>query len=78
MSRGETPLGIVYATDAKADPHVKVLDVFPEGTHPPILYPAAEVAASTKSDAPTFLAYLKSPAAQSVFEAQGFKVLLNY
>ena len=78
VSRGETPLGIVYATDAKADPNVKVLDVFPESTHPPILYPAAEVAASTNSDAPTFLAYLKSPAAQSVFEAQGFKVLLNY
>jgi molybdate transport system substrate-binding protein len=78
VSRGEAPLGIVYATDAKADPNVKVLDLFPEGTHAPILYPAAEVAASTNADAPTFLAYLKSPEAQSVFEAQGFKVLLNY
>ena len=53
VSRGEAPLGIVYATDAKADPNVKVLDVFPEGTHPPILYPAAEIAASTNADAPT-------------------------
>jgi molybdate transport system substrate-binding protein len=78
VSRGEAPLGIVYATDAKADPNVKVLDVFPEGTHAPILYPAAQIAASTNADAPTFLAYLKSPEAQSVFEAQGFKVLLSY
>jgi molybdate transport system substrate-binding protein len=78
VSRGEAPLGIVYATDAKADPNVKVLDTFPEGTHAPILYPIAITAASTNKDAPAFLAYLKSSAAQGVFEAQGFKVLLNY
>ena len=41
VSRGEAPLGIVYATDAKADPKVKVLDTFPESTHAPILYPIA-------------------------------------
>ena len=78
VSRGEAPLGIVYATDAKADPKVKVLDVFPESTHAPILYPIAVTASSTNKDAPSFLAYLKTASAQSVFEAQGFKVLLNY
>jgi molybdate transport system substrate-binding protein len=78
VSRGEAPLGIVYATDAKADPNVKVLDTFPENTHAPILCPIAITASSTNKDAPTFLAYLKSSAAQGVFEAQGFKVLLNY
>jgi molybdate transport system substrate-binding protein len=78
VSRGEAPLGIVYATDAKVDPNVKVLDTFPENTHAPILYPIAIAASSTNKDAPTFLAYLKSSAAQVVFEAQGFKVLLNY
>ena len=41
VSRGEAPLGIVYATDAKADPKVKVLDTFPESTHAPIIYPIA-------------------------------------
>ena len=45
ISRGEAPLGIVYATDAHADPNVKVLDGFLEGTHPPIIYPVAETAA---------------------------------
>jgi molybdate transport system substrate-binding protein len=78
VSRGEAPLGIVYATDAKSDPKVKVLDSFPESTHAPILYPLAITMASTNKDAPAFAAYLKTAAAQSVFEAQGFKVLLNY
>lgn len=78
VSRGEAPLGIVYATDAKSDPKVKALDTFPESTHAPILYPIAIAAASKNADALAFLAYLKTAAAQSVFEAQGFKVLLNY
>ncbi|HKA66235.1 MAG TPA: molybdate ABC transporter substrate-binding protein, partial [Methyloceanibacter sp.] len=79
VSRGEAPLGIVYATDAKSDPKVKVLDVFPESSHAsPILYPIAITASSTSQEAPSFLAYLKTGSAQSVFEAQGFKVLLNY
>src|SRR6185503_14731593 len=75
---GKAPLGIVYATDAKADPKVKVLDAFPESAHAPILYPITITAASTNKDAPAFLAYLKTADAQGVVEAQGFKVLLNY
>jgi len=78
VSRGEAPLGIVYATDAKSDPNVKVIDIFPEGTHPPIIYPIAITASSTNADAPALLAYLKSSAAQSVFKDQGFKILLSY
>jgi molybdate transport system substrate-binding protein len=75
VSRGEAPLGIVYATDAKADPKVKVLDTFPDGTHPPIIYPAAITAASIQPDAEAFLAFLRSSAARAIFEAQGFTVL---
>jgi molybdate transport system substrate-binding protein len=55
-----------------------VLDVFPESTHAPILYPIAITASSTNKEAPAFLSYLKTAAAQSVFETQGFKVLLSY
>ena len=47
VSRGEAPLGIVYQTDARAEKGVRVLDTFPENTHPPIIYPIAAVAAST-------------------------------
>ena len=39
VSRGEAPLGIVYQTDAAADPNVKIVGMFPEDTHPPIIYP---------------------------------------
>jgi molybdate transport system substrate-binding protein len=72
VSRGEVPLGIVYASDAKADPNVKVLGVFPDDSHPPIVYPAAKVTASTSPDASAFLAYLRSPQAAPRFEDQGF------
>src|SRR5271155_405628 len=41
VSRGETPLGIVYQTDAAADPNVKILGSFPANSHPPIIYPVA-------------------------------------
>lgn len=74
VSRGEAPLGIVYRTDAFADPNVAVVDTFPEETHPPVLYPAATTAQSA-SETGAFLAFLKSPEARSAFEKQGFTVL---
>lgn len=75
VSRGEAPLGIVYQTDAAADPSVKIVGVLPENTHPPIVYPIALTASSTNRDAAAFLTYLKSPAAQAVFAKQDFIVL---
>jgi molybdate transport system substrate-binding protein len=75
VSRGEAPLGIVYGTDAKADLNVKVLDTFPAGTHPPIIYPAAVLANATSPDAQAFLEYLKSETAAKLFADQGFTVL---
>jgi molybdate transport system substrate-binding protein len=75
VDRKETPLGIVYATDAASDPNVEVAGVFPEDTHPPIIYPIALTAASRNPDAVKFLAFLESPAARPAFEKQGFTVL---
>ncbi len=75
VSRGETPLGIVYATDAKADPGVRVVATFPEGSHPPIIYPAAVTTTSHNPDAEKFLLWLESPGAAQYFEKQGFVVL---
>ena len=75
VSRGEAPLGIVYQTDAAADPSVKIVGTFPENTHPPIIYPAALTKESTNPDAQTLLNYLRSPAARAAFERQGFAVL---
>ncbi len=72
---GEAPLGIVYATDAKADAAVKVVGIFPADSHAPIIYPAGIVAASKSTDASEFLKYLQSDKAKAIFEAQGFVVL---
>jgi molybdate transport system substrate-binding protein len=75
VSRGEAPLGIVYATDAAADPAVKIVGRFPADSHPPIVYPAAAIASSKNPDAEAYLAFLRTPEAVAAFEKQGFTVL---
>ncbi len=75
VSTGEAPLGIVYQTDAAADPKVKILAVFPEDSHPPIVYPVAVTAEAKSPDAAAFLKFLQSAEARRLFEAQGFTVL---
>lgn len=75
VARGEAPLGIVYQTDAAADPTVKIVGTFPENTHPPIIYPIALTKDSTNPDALAFLNFTRSPAARPIFERQGFTVL---
>jgi molybdate transport system substrate-binding protein len=67
----EAPLGIVYATDAAADPEVKIAGVFPDDTHPPITYPAALTADSKKPGAARLLEFLASPTARPIFEKRG-------
>jgi len=74
VARGEAALGIVYATDAAAEPAVKVVAAFPDDSHPPIRYPFALTAAASPA-AEAFFAYLKSPAGRAFFAAQGFAVL---
>ncbi|CAH0339766.1 molybdate ABC transporter substrate-binding protein [Rhizobium sp. CECT 9324] len=75
VSRGEAPLGIVYETDAKVDPTVRILDRFPENSHQAIVYPASLTADSTNAAAPAFLAYLQGAKAHAVFTEAGFTVL---
>jgi molybdate transport system substrate-binding protein len=75
IAQGEAPLGIVYQTDATAEPKVKVVDTFPADSHAPIIYPIAQTASSTNPDASAFLAFLKTDDARKIFEGQGFQVL---
>jgi molybdate transport system substrate-binding protein len=74
VARGEAPLGIVYSTDAKVESGVKVVGVFPNDSHPPIVYPVAATA-SAKPEAAGYLAFLRSSAARTIFEGYGFAVL---
>ncbi len=76
VARGEAPLGIVYSTDAKVEPGVKVVGVFPEDSHDPIIYPVAATTGA-KSDATPYLAFLRSQAAKTIFESYGFTVLVK-
>lgn len=76
VARGETPLGTVYATDAAAEPKVRVVAAFPDGLHAPIVYPVALTAGAPASGAAAgFVALLSSPAARKVFEKHGFTPL---
>ena len=76
VARGEAPLGIVYETDARIDPGVKIVAVFPEDSHPPIVYPVAATA-TAKPDAAPYLAFLRTQAAKTIFERYGFTVLVK-
>lgn len=71
VARGETPLGIVYSSDAQVERDVRVVDTFPAGTHEPIVYPVS-LTVSAKGEAADFLAYLEGPQARAVFAKYGF------
>ncbi len=75
VAKGEAPLGIVYRTDARAEPSVRVVGAFPADSHPPILYPVALTAGSKNPDAAAFLRFLESDAARPAFAEQGFTVV---
>ena len=74
VARQEAALGIVYETDAKVDPGVKIVGVFPEDSHPPIIYPVA-MTKDAKSEAAKYLGFLTTPEVKAVFERYGFRVL---
>jgi molybdate transport system substrate-binding protein len=76
VARGEAVLGIVYSTDAKVEPGVKIVGTFPVDSHPPIIYPVA-VTATAKPEANDYLAFLRSQAAKAVFEKYGFVYLIR-
>jgi len=72
VERGEAAAGIVYATDAKASGMVRVVGVFPAGSHPPIHYPVATLTSSTSADAKPFRRFLVSREGWAIFARFGF------
>ena len=70
VARGEAPLGIVYDTDALAEPAVKIVDLFPDASHPKIVYPGAVLTANPHAAA--FLAWLHGPKGAAAFRPFGF------
>jgi molybdate transport system substrate-binding protein len=76
VARGEAPLGIVYSTDARAEPGVKVAGTFPEDSHPAIVYPVG-LTVTAKPDGARYLAFLRSQLSKAVFETHGFSFLIK-
>jgi len=76
VARGEATLGIVYSTDAKVEPGVKIVGTFPPDSHPAIIYPVAATT-TAKPETTDYLAFLRSTAAKNIFEKYGFKFLLS-
>jgi molybdate transport system substrate-binding protein len=75
VARGEAPLGIVYGSDARAEPKVRVVGTFPATSHAPIVYPVARVATSTHPRAADFVRWLQSKDARAIFLRHGFQPL---
>lgn len=75
VSLGEAEFGIVYTTDAMADPNVKVVATFPEESHPPIRYPVAAVAGRANATTLQLLAFFRSPEAGKIFKRHGFSLI---
>jgi molybdate transport system substrate-binding protein len=76
VARGEAALGIVYSTDAKVEPGVKIVGTFPADTHPPIIYPVAATT-TAKPETADYLAFLRSSTAKTILEKYGFKFLVS-
>ncbi len=72
VARGEAPLGIVYGTDAAAEKAVRIVDTFPAGSYPPIVYPIAETGSGSKAGAARFTAFLRSADGKAIFQRYGF------
>lgn len=72
VARGEAPAGVVYATDAAAEPGVRVAGTFPPASYPPVIYPFAVTRAGDTAQARQFLDFLASPDAKAVFARRGF------
>ncbi|MBS1875964.1 MAG: molybdate ABC transporter substrate-binding protein [Acidobacteria bacterium] len=73
VETGEADCGVVYATDAAVSGKVRVAEVAPEGSHQPVVYPAAVLRDSRNTAAArAFVQYLTGERARAVFARHGF------
>ena len=75
VSSGEAPYGIVYATDAIAEPAVKIAATFPADSHPAIVYPGALLTGAQDAADRAFYDALTADAGAAKFSEQGFVIL---
>ncbi|MDL2291196.1 molybdate ABC transporter substrate-binding protein [Desulfovibrio sp. OttesenSCG-928-F20] len=73
VEQGEASLGLVYESDAAASPKVRLISVFPEDSHPEVVYPVAAVAGKQEEAARNFIDFLSTPEAIAIFKQYGFE-----
>ena len=77
VARDETPIGIVYETDAKIEPKVKIIGAFPDSSYPSVTYPVAATAAGKSGQTQRYLSFLRTSTAKAIFERYGFSYLIK-
>ena len=77
VARCETPIGIVYETDAKIEPKVKIIGVFPDDSYPPVTYPVAATTDTKKPGVGQYFSFLRTLPAKAIFERYGFSYLIK-
>lgn len=76
VEAGNADVGLVYLSDTKIAPNISVLATAPQGSHAPIVYPAAVLRRSEEPDAARdFLLFLSGAQADAVFERYGFAII---
>ncbi len=76
VESGNAQAGIVYATDAKTSSKVKVVQIVDAKLHQPIVYPIAILQRSPdQQSAKSYLEFLSSEPAKTIFEKYGFSAL---
>jgi molybdate transport system substrate-binding protein len=72
VQRGAAPYGIVYGTDARFAPELRVAGVFPAKSHVPIVYPLARLKNGQSGEAEQFRRFLLSGSGRQIMRRFGF------
>lgn len=72
VERGAAPYGIVYLTDARLSPKLRIAGIFPHGSHPPIIYPIARLKSARDAKAEMFRKFLVSAQGRQIMSQYGF------
>lgn len=72
---GNADVGFVYLSDAKSNDSAKIIETIPEDLHSPITYPVGVVKSTSHlDDAKSFVDFLYTDSAKSVFEKYGYSI----
>ena len=72
IERGEAGLAMVYRSDTIGRPRLELLDLVPDGLHPPIIYPLAIVRDRDRPAVRVVYDFLRGPEALQLFADAGF------